>query len=57
LTSGAGLRLAHNEHGTARQWSAVVIFKPGCWTVRLLAADGTNFRVNVDTGEVLKDGK
>lgn len=36
---------------------AVVDFNPVADRLRLLASDGTNFRVNVDTGEVTLDGK
>ncbi|WP_223655398.1 DUF4394 domain-containing protein [Halopseudomonas nanhaiensis] len=36
---------------------AVVDFNPVADRLRLLAADGTNFRVNVDTGEVVLDGE
>lgn len=36
---------------------AVVDFNPVADRLRLLAPDGTNFRVNVDTGEVTLDGK
>jgi outer membrane protein assembly factor BamB len=35
---------------------AVVDFNPVADRLRLLAADGTNFRVNVETGEVAVDG-
>ena len=35
---------------------AVVDFNPVADRLRLMAADGTNFRVNVDTGEVVVDG-
>lgn len=36
---------------------AVVDFNPVADRLRLLAPDGTNFRVNVDTGDVTLDGK
>ena len=36
--------------------SAVVDFNPKADRLRLLAADGTNFRVNVDNGDVAVDG-
>ncbi|MEH6800603.1 MAG: DUF4394 domain-containing protein [Halopseudomonas sabulinigri] len=50
-TAGAKLNsaLPGSEH-------AVVDFNPKADRLRLLAADGTNFRVNVETGEVATDG-
>lgn len=36
---------------------AVVDFNPAADRLRLLADDGTSFRVNVDTGEVIEDGQ
>lgn len=50
-TSGAKLQkaLPGSDH-------AVVDFNPVADRLRLLAADGTNFRVNVETGEVATDG-
>ena len=36
---------------------AVVDFNPKADRLRLLAADGTNYRVNVETGEVVTDGE
>lgn len=51
-TAGAKLNsaLPGSEH-------AVVDFNPKADRLRLLAADGTNYRVNVETGEVATDGK
>ncbi|MEH6566850.1 MAG: DUF4394 domain-containing protein [Halopseudomonas sp.] len=50
-TAGAKLNsaLPGSEH-------AVVDFNPKADRLRLLAADGTNYRVNVETGEVATDG-
>jgi hypothetical protein len=36
---------------------AVVDFNPVADRLRLMAADGTNYRINVDTGDVVVDGK
>jgi len=49
-TAGAKLNQALPGKG-----SAVVDFNPVADRLRLIAADGTNFRVNVDTGEVVLD--
>ncbi len=37
--------------------NAVVDFNPAADRLRLMSTDGTNFRVNVDTGEVVVDGE
>lgn len=50
-TAGAELNMALPGSG-----QAVVDFNPVADRLRLLAADGTNFRVNVDSGEVITDG-
>ncbi len=57
LTSGgatAGAKLNMELPGSGQ---AVVDFNPVADRLRLLADDGTNFRVNVDTGEVVTDGE
>jgi hypothetical protein len=36
---------------------AVVDFNPVADRLRLMAADGTNYRINVDTGDVIVDGR
>ncbi|MCH8498978.1 MAG: DUF4394 domain-containing protein [Marinobacter sp.] len=56
LNSGqatAGAKLKLSLPGTGQ---ALVDFNPVADRLRLLAADGTNFRVNVDSGDVIKDG-
>lgn len=49
----AGAELQKSLPGSTH---AVVDFNPVADRLRLLAADGTNFRVNVETGEVATDG-
>ena len=49
----AGAKLKMRLPGTGQ---ALVDFNPVADRLRLLAADGTNFRVNVDSGDVIKDG-
>lgn len=50
-TEGAKLNMRLPGSG-----QALVDFNPVADRLRLLAADGTNFRVNVDSGDVIKDG-
>lgn len=52
--ASAGAKLSQALPGKA--W-AVVSFNPVADRLRLIAPDGTNFRVNVDTGEVVVDKK
>ena len=51
-TATAGKTLSQPLPGTG---TAVVDFNPMADRLRLIAPDGTNFRVNVDTGEVVVD--
>ena len=50
----AGAKLSESLPGNGQ---AVVDFNPVADKLRLLAPDGTSFRVNVETGEVVVDGK
>ncbi|MBQ0742975.1 MAG: DUF4394 domain-containing protein [Pseudomonas sp.] len=57
LTSGAATAGAKLNMELPGSGQAVVDFNPVADRLRLLADDGTNFRVNVDTGEVITDGE
>ncbi|HDZ56963.1 MAG TPA: DUF4394 domain-containing protein [Pseudomonas xinjiangensis] len=54
--TGATYPVAQLSMALPGDGTAVVDFNPVADRLRLLAADGTNFRVNVDTGEVVTDG-
>ena len=56
LTSGAASKVASLNKQLPGSAQAVVDFNPVADKLRLLAADGTSFRVNVETGEVVVDG-
>ena len=59
LDAASGMATAGGKLQTALSGSgqAVVDFNPVADRLRLLGADGTSLRVNVDTGEVAVDGK
>ncbi|WP_339906061.1 DUF4394 domain-containing protein [Pseudomonas guineae] len=56
LTTGAASKVASLNKQLPGSGQAVIDFNPVADKMRMLAADGTNFRVNVDTGEVTVDG-
>ncbi|TBU71190.1 hypothetical protein DNK06_24650 [Pseudomonas daroniae] len=55
--SGAASKVAKLSQALPGKGQAVVDFNPVADRLRLLAADGTSLRVNVDSGEVVVDGK
>lgn len=55
--SGAATAAAKLNDNLPGKGQAVVDFNPVADKLRLLAPDGTSFRVNVETGEVVVDGK
>ena len=55
--SGAASKGAKLSQALPGKGQAVVDFNPVADRLRLLAADGTSLRVNVETGEVVVDGK
>lgn len=57
LASGAASATVKLNDSLPGQGQAVIDFNPVADKLRMLAPDGTNFRVNVDTGEVVTDGK
>lgn len=56
LSTGAASKVASLNKQLPGSGQAVIDFNPVADKMRMLAADGTNFRVNVDTGEVTVDG-
>ena len=56
LSTGAASKVASLNKPLPGSGQAVIDFNPVADKMRMLAADGTNFRVNVDTGEVTVDG-
>lgn len=54
--SGAASKVAALNKQLPGSGQAVIDFNPVADKLRMLAADGTNFRVNVETGEVVVDG-
>lgn len=56
MTNGAASKVASLNKQLPGSGQAVVDFNPVADKLRLLAADGTSFRVNVETGEVVVDG-
>lgn len=55
--SGAASKAAKLSQALPGNGQAVVDFNPVADRLRLLAADGTSLRVNVESGEVVVDGK
>jgi len=55
--TGAASKAAKLSQALPGKGQAVVDFNPVADRLRLLAADGTSLRVNVDSGEVVVDGK
>lgn len=55
--SGEASKAAKLSQALPGKGSAVVDFNPVADRLRLLAADGTSLRVNVESGEVVVDGK
>ena len=56
MSTGAASKVASLNKQLPGSGQAVVDFNPVADKMRMLAADGTNFRVNVETGEVTVDG-
>jgi hypothetical protein len=56
LSTGAASKVASLNKQLPGSGQAVIDFNPVADKMRMLAADGTNFRVNVDTGDVTVDG-
>ncbi|PKM30880.1 MAG: hypothetical protein CVV07_06605 [Gammaproteobacteria bacterium HGW-Gammaproteobacteria-11] len=56
-STGAATAVAEMQIALPGSGQALVDFNPVADRLRLLAADGTNLRVNVDTGEVATDGQ
>jgi hypothetical protein len=56
LATGAASKVASLDKQLPGSGPAVIDFNPVADKLRMLAADGTNFRVNVETGEVVVDG-
>ncbi len=56
MSSGAASKAASLNKQLPGSGQAVIDFNPVADKLRMLAADGTNFRVNVETGEVVVDG-
>ncbi|MGY8830300.1 MAG: DUF4394 domain-containing protein [Pseudomonadales bacterium] len=56
LATGAASKVASLNKQLPGSGQAVIDFNPVADKLRMLAADGTSFRVNVDTGEVVVDG-
>lgn len=56
LSTGAASKVASLNKQLPGSGQAVIDFNPVADKMRMLAADGTNFRVNVETGEVTVDG-
>ncbi|TIH08330.1 DUF4394 domain-containing protein [Pseudomonas leptonychotis] len=56
LSTGAATKVATLNKQLPSSGQAVIDFNPVADKLRMLAADGTNFRVNVETGEVVVDG-
>lgn len=56
LASGAASVAAKLNNSLPGSGQAVIDFNPVADKLRLLAPDGTSFRVNVETGEVVVDG-
>lgn len=56
LSTGAASKVVKLNKELPGSGQAVVDFNPVADKLRLLANDGTNFRVNVETGEVAVDG-
>ena len=56
LSTGATSKVVKLNKELPGSGHAVVDFNPAADKLRLLANDGTNFRVNVETGEVAVDG-
>lgn len=56
LSTGATSKVASLNKQLPGSGQAVIDFNPVADKLRMLAADGTNFRVNVETGEVTVDG-
>jgi hypothetical protein len=56
LASGAASKAVKLNKPLPGSGQAVVDFNPVADKLRLLAADGSSFRVNVETGEVVVDG-
>lgn len=56
LSSGAASKVVKLNKELPGSGQAVVDFNPAADKLRLLANDGTSFRVNVETGEVAVDG-
>lgn len=56
LSTGAASKVASLNKPLPGSGQAVIDFNPVADKMRMLAADGTNFRVNVETGEVTIDG-
>jgi outer membrane protein assembly factor BamB len=54
--TGAASKVASLNKQLPGSGQAVIDFNPVADKMRMLAADGTNFRVNVETGEVVVDG-
>ncbi|VXB71141.1 conserved exported hypothetical protein [Pseudomonas sp. 8BK] len=54
--TGAASKVASLNKQLPGSGQAVIDFNPVADKLRMLAADGTNFRVNVETGEVVVDG-
>lgn len=56
LATGAASKVASLNKQLPGSGQAVIDFNPVADKLRMLAADGTSFRVNVETGEVVVDG-
>jgi hypothetical protein len=56
LATGAASKVASLDKQLPGSGQAVIDFNPVADKLRMLAADGTSFRVNVETGEVVVDG-
>ncbi|WNF45032.1 DUF4394 domain-containing protein [Pseudomonas sp. SG20056] len=56
LATGAASKVASLNKQLPGNGQAVIDFNPVADKLRMLAADGTSFRVNVETGEVVVDG-
>jgi hypothetical protein len=57
LASGKATMVAKLSKSFPQNVQAVVDFNPVADRLRLMGSDGTNYRVNVDTGEVAVDGR
>ena len=56
LATGSASKVASLNKQLPGSGQAVIDFNPVADKLRMLAADGTSFRVNVETGEVVVDG-